>query len=78
MSKGFEQLKSMENWKLLSGSHTFPGPEGGTCINEAAIVAAGFPYREVNSASEAIFFFPKKKNGISTYQTHMLGVATFH
>jgi len=35
------------NWKLKRGSHTFPGPDGGTCINEAAIVAAGFPYQAV-------------------------------
>lgn len=35
------------NWKLLAGSHEFPGPDGGTCINEAAIVAAGYPYRAV-------------------------------
>ena len=33
------------NWKPKQGSHTFPGQDGGTCINEAAIVAAGFPYR---------------------------------
>ena len=37
------------NWKLKQGSHTFPGQDGGTCINEAAIVAAGFPYRPVRS-----------------------------
>jgi hypothetical protein len=24
------------NWKLPEGSHDFPGPDGGTCINEAA------------------------------------------
>ena len=35
------------NWKLKRGSHRFPGPDGGTCINEAAIVAAGFPYQAV-------------------------------
>ncbi|MGH1592344.1 hypothetical protein ACRBEV_33010 (plasmid) [Methylobacterium phyllosphaerae] len=39
------------NWKLLAGSHTFPGLDGGTCINEAAIVACGFPYQSVLSAS---------------------------
>lgn len=38
------------NWKLLQGSHDFPGPEGGTCINEAAVVAAGFGYRKVKSS----------------------------
>jgi len=35
------------NWKLRTGSHRFPGKDGGTCINEAAIVAAGFPYRPI-------------------------------
>lgn len=40
------------NWKLLAGSHDFPGPEGGTCINEAAIVAAGFNYRAIGSAND--------------------------
>ncbi|MEE7504758.1 hypothetical protein ACLBXO_20290 [Methylobacterium sp. C33D] len=39
------------NWKLLRGSHQFPGPDGGTCINEAAIVACGFPYQPVASVS---------------------------
>jgi len=37
------------NWKLKQGSHTFPGQDGGTCINEAAIVAAGFPYQPVRA-----------------------------
>lgn len=37
------------NWKLLRGSHDFPGPTGGTCINEAAVVACGFPYRRVGA-----------------------------
>ncbi|MGU3664533.1 hypothetical protein ACLBX9_10155 [Methylobacterium sp. A49B] len=37
------------NWKLLRGSHEFPGPDGGTCINEAAVVACGFPYQRVGS-----------------------------
>ena len=35
------------NWKLLRGSHEFPGPDGGTCVAEAAIVAGGHPYREL-------------------------------
>jgi hypothetical protein len=39
------------NWKLLAGSHYFPGIDGGTCINEAAIVACGFPYQSVISVS---------------------------
>jgi hypothetical protein len=37
------------NWKLKRGSHVFPGKDGGTCINEAAIVAAGLPYEPVRS-----------------------------
>jgi hypothetical protein len=40
-------FRRMLDWKLLRGSHEFPGPDGGTCINEAAIVAAGYPYRAV-------------------------------
>ena len=40
------------NWKILRGSHGFPGPDGGTCINEAAIVAAGLPYRSVRGVSD--------------------------
>src|SRR3954447_4792908 len=42
--EGFEHIL---NWKLKEGSHPFPGKDGGTCINEAAIVAAGFPYQRV-------------------------------
>jgi len=37
------------NWTLKRGSHPFPGPDGGTCINEAAVVAHGYPYRPINS-----------------------------
>jgi hypothetical protein len=40
-------FQRMLEWKLLRGSHEFPGPDGGTCVNEAAIVAAGYPYRPV-------------------------------
>ena len=43
---GFEHIL---NWKLKQGSHPFPGKDGGTCINEAAIVAAGFEYQPVHS-----------------------------
>ena len=44
-----EEFNTILNWKLKHGSHPFPGPDGGTCINEAAIVAAGFPYQAVRS-----------------------------
>ena len=40
------------NWKLKAGSHRFPGPDGGTCINEAALVAAGFPYKAIRHARQ--------------------------
>ncbi len=42
-----EAFDKILNWKLQRGSHPSPGPDGGTCINEAAIVAAGFPYQAV-------------------------------
>jgi hypothetical protein len=47
--EGFEHIL---NWKLLRGSHEFPGKDGGTCINEAAIVAAGFEYRRVHNVKD--------------------------
>ena len=46
---GFDHIL---NWKLKEGSHLFPGKDGGTCINEAAIVAAGFEYRPVRKVEE--------------------------
>lgn len=46
---GFDHIL---NWRLLAGSHPFPGPDGGTCINEAALVAAGLPYRAIRSSAE--------------------------
>jgi hypothetical protein len=47
-----ESLAQLLNWKLLQGSHDFPSPEGGTCINEAAIIAAGMPYRKVETFAD--------------------------
>ena len=40
------------HWKLTHGSHAFPGKDGGTCINEAAIVAAGFKYQPVRRVED--------------------------
>lgn len=40
------------HWRLKRGSHAFPGPDGGTCINEAAVVAAGFPYQRVTTPAD--------------------------
>jgi hypothetical protein len=47
-----ESFDNILNWKLKQGSHTFPGRDGGTCINEAAIVAAGFPYQPVGTVED--------------------------
>ncbi|WP_158804943.1 hypothetical protein [Acidisoma sp. L85] len=49
MLRSFDDLV---NWKLLPGSHEFPGPDGGTCINEAAAVAAGFSYRKIDQPDD--------------------------
>lgn len=55
------------NWKLLSGSHEFPGPDGGTCINEAAIIAAGFEYKKVSSASDCPPCFSRPISSYAIY-----------
>jgi hypothetical protein len=47
-----EAFEHILNWKLKRGSHPFPGREGGTCINEAALVAAGFNYRPIRRVEE--------------------------
>ena len=47
--EGFDHLL---NWKLKAGSHPFPGKEGGTCINEAALVAAGFAYKPIRTVND--------------------------
>ena len=47
--KGFDHIL---NWTLKKGSHPFPGPDGGTCINEAALVAMGFKYRPIRNMED--------------------------
>src|SRR5918911_3484091 len=47
--EGFDHIL---NWKLKEGSHKFPGPDGGTCINEAALVAAGFEYQPIRRVED--------------------------
>ncbi len=47
--EGFDHIL---NWKLKAGSHQFPGPDGGTCINEAALVAAGFDYQPIRNVNQ--------------------------
>jgi hypothetical protein len=46
---GFDHLL---HWKLKRGSHYFPGQDGGTCLNEAAVVAAGFTYQRIASVHQ--------------------------
>src|SRR5258708_11381414 len=52
MGVAFADFDKILNWKLLRGSHVFPGPDGGTCVNEAAVVVAGHPYRAVRSIED--------------------------
>ena len=47
-----ENFDHILNWKLKDGSHRFPGKDGGTCINEAALVACGFEYRAVRTVHD--------------------------
>jgi hypothetical protein len=54
------KIKSLLSWKLLTGSHEWPGPDGGTCINEAAIVAGGFHYRPVGGPEDFPSCFSKE------------------
>ena len=51
------KLKGLLDWQLKHGSHDFPGPDGGTCINEAALVVAGLSYREVTRVEDLPEFF---------------------
>lgn len=53
-------FNTMLNWQLLKGSHHFPGPRGGTCFLEAAVVAAGYEYRRVSSAHDT----PRSFSGV--------------
>jgi hypothetical protein len=48
----FDHILNCLNWKLKRGSHMFPSQDGGTCINEAAIVAADFPYQPVYAVED--------------------------
>ena len=55
------------NWKLLRGSHKFPGPDGGTCINEAAVLACGFPYQRVGSVKAMPACFSRPICGLAMH-----------
>jgi hypothetical protein len=40
-------LSDPREWRLLRGPHAWPMPYGGSCATEAAVIAAGLPYRAV-------------------------------
>src|SRR5260370_20686952 len=44
----FQQLA---NFRLARGSHKQPNKGGNICVNEAAVIAAGFQYREIRDIS---------------------------
>jgi hypothetical protein len=44
----FQQLA---NFRLARGSHKQPNKDGNICVNEAAVIAAGFQYREIKDVS---------------------------
>lgn len=48
MSFDFQQLA---NFRLARGSHKQPNKGGNICVNEAAVIAAGFQYREIRDVS---------------------------
>jgi hypothetical protein len=47
------------NWRLVSGSHNIYGPGGATCVVETAIVAAGFKYKRIGTASDCPVCFSR-------------------
>jgi hypothetical protein len=47
-----QQFGHILNWRLLAGSHDFPGKDGGTCINEAAALAAGYKYCRISKLGD--------------------------
>jgi hypothetical protein len=61
------QFDHILNWKLKRGSHAFPGKDGGTCINEVAIVAAGFEYRSVRDVNEMPSCFSRPICALAMY-----------
>jgi hypothetical protein len=44
----FQQLA---NFRLARGSHKQPNKGGNICVNEVAVIAAGFQYREIRDVS---------------------------
>src|SRR2546421_11805014 len=67
------QFQRMLEWKLLRGSHEFPEPDGGTCVNEAAVVAAGYPYRAIYRAKDLPASFSRPIKMFATCLIDTLG-----
>jgi hypothetical protein len=57
--KDKQMFENILNWRLLIGSHKFPGPDGGTCINEAAVVVAGLKYRSIGDIGDLPLCFSR-------------------
>jgi len=43
--------QQLANFRLARGSHKQPNKGGNICVNEAAVIAAGFQYREIRDVS---------------------------
>jgi hypothetical protein len=44
-------FQPLANFRLARGSHKQPNKDGNICVNEAAVIAAGFEYRAVRDVS---------------------------
>jgi hypothetical protein len=44
-------FQPLANFRLARGSHKQPNKDGNICVNEAAVIAAGFQYREIRDVS---------------------------
>src|SRR5215469_8687731 len=44
-------FQPLTNFRLARGSHKQPNKDGNICVNEAAVIAAGFEYRAVRDVS---------------------------
>ena len=44
-------FSSSRNSRLARGSHKQPNKDGNICVNEAAVIVAGFQYREIRDVS---------------------------
>lgn len=66
-----DQFKHITDWKLLRRSHEFPGPDGGTCINEAAIVACGMEYKKIDYLNDLPPCFSKVVGGFAMFLNDM-------